>query len=92
MMMRRDARIVFAESMACGTPIISCPRGALPEIVRSGVDGFLINTVDEACDAVTRLESINRADCRKRVEKNFSVPIIIAQYERLYEELVGRQR
>ena len=27
--------IVFAEALACGTPVISCPRGALPEIVRA---------------------------------------------------------
>jgi glycosyltransferase involved in cell wall biosynthesis len=80
--------MVFAEAMACGTPIISCPRGALPEIVRSGIDGFLINSVEEACDAVAHLEKINRTDCRKRVEQHFSVPVIITQYERLYEERV----
>jgi glycosyltransferase involved in cell wall biosynthesis len=83
--------LVFAEAMACGTPIISCPRGALPEIVRSGIDGFLINSVEEACLAVARLKTINRANCRERVEKHFSVPVIIAQYEQLYEERVAKQ-
>ena len=28
--------IVFIEALACGTPVITCPRGALPEIVRDG--------------------------------------------------------
>src|SRR5262249_47761422 len=41
--------IVFAEALACGTPVISCPRGALPEIVRPGTDGFLVTSVAEAC-------------------------------------------
>ncbi len=81
--------IVFAEALACGTPVISCPRGALPEIVRPGVDGFLVNSVEEACDAVVGLSKIDRADCRKRAEQCFSVPVITAQYERLYEECVA---
>jgi glycosyltransferase involved in cell wall biosynthesis len=84
--------LVFAEAMACGTPIISCPRGALPEIVRSGIDGFLINSVDDACDAVARLEKIDRANCRERVEEHFSVPVIISQYEQLYEERVAESK
>jgi glycosyltransferase involved in cell wall biosynthesis len=82
--------IVFAEAMACGTPIISCPRGALPEIVRSGVDGFLINSVEEACEAVSHLHEIDRASCRRRVEQHFSIPVIIAQYERLYQRCVAK--
>ncbi len=84
--------LVFAEAMACGTPVVSCPRGALPEIVRSGVDGFLINSVEEACDAVARLHKIDRASCRKRAKQHFSVPVIVAHYERLYEEHVADQK
>src|SRR5439155_10988576 len=33
--------IVFAEALACGTPVISTPRGALPEIIRNGKEGVL---------------------------------------------------
>ena len=46
--------LVFAEALACGTAIISCPRGALPEIVQPGIEGFLVNSVQEACDAVVK--------------------------------------
>jgi glycosyltransferase involved in cell wall biosynthesis len=84
--------MVFAEAMACGTPIISCPRGALPEIVRSGIDGFLINSADEACEAVARLGEIDLANCRKRVEEYFSVPVIVSKYERLYAEKVIKKQ
>lgn len=79
--------IVFAEALACGTPIISCPCGALPEIVRQGVDGYLINNVDEACIAIQNLESIDRGACRQRVEANFSSEVIIKRYEQLYQTL-----
>jgi glycosyltransferase involved in cell wall biosynthesis len=77
--------IVFAEALACGTPIISCPRGALPEIVRPGVEGFLVNSLDEACAAVSKLKSIDRTACRKRAEEEFSVRVIAKKYLRLYE-------
>src|SRR2546427_9601819 len=44
--------IVFAEAMACGTPVISSRRGALPEIVRDGVEGFLLDDPSEGASAV----------------------------------------
>ena len=80
--------IVFAESLACGTPVISCPRGALPEIVREGVDGFLVQTVSEAAYAIGRLGDLRRADCRTRAETHFSKDVIVAQYEMLYGRLL----
>ncbi|MDQ3821496.1 MAG: glycosyltransferase, partial [Acidobacteriota bacterium] len=73
--------IVFAEAMACGTPVISSMRGALPEIVRQGVDGFLVNNLQEACDAVNNLSLIKRIDCRQRIEQSFSSPVIVSRYE-----------
>jgi glycosyltransferase involved in cell wall biosynthesis len=84
--------IVFAEALACGTPVISCPRGALPEIVRQGVDGFLVTTIEEACSAVAMIGKIDRRDCRQRAEHCFSAAIISAQYERLYQERLADGR
>lgn len=84
--------IVFAEALACGTPVISCPRGALPEIIRHGVDGFLVTTIEEACNAVAEIKKIDRLNCRKRVEDHFSATVVSAQYERLYEECLGARR
>jgi glycosyltransferase involved in cell wall biosynthesis len=84
--------IVFAESLACGTPVISRPRGALPEIVRQGIDGFLVNSVEEACDAVEKIIHIDRSSCRKRAEDCFSASVIATQYEHLYRERIARQQ
>jgi glycosyltransferase involved in cell wall biosynthesis len=80
--------IVFAEALACGTPVISCPRGALPEIVRNGVDGFLVNSVEEACIAVGKLPAINRADCRQRAETAFSSGVVVKHYLELYSDML----
>jgi glycosyltransferase involved in cell wall biosynthesis len=81
--------IVFAESLACGTPVISCPRGALPEIVRDGVDGFLVDNIEDACAAVARLPSIRRADCRRRAETEFASSVVVEKYLGLYSQLVN---
>ncbi len=79
--------IVFAEALACGTPVISCPRGALPEIVTHDENGFLINSLEEGVAAVARLPSISRATCRASVENRYSPAVIVSAYENLYREL-----
>lgn len=76
--------IVFIESLACGTPVISCPRGALPEIVRQRRDGFLVGSVEEAAVAIGDLKSISRQECRARAETAFSSEVIVPRYEDLY--------
>ena len=77
--------IVFAEALACGTPVISCPRGSLPEIVRQGVDGFLVGSIEEGCEAVARLGDIDRAGCRRRAEQEYAPDVVVARYVELYE-------
>jgi len=83
--------IVFIEALACGTPVLSCNRGALPEIVRHGVDGFLGETADDLVRYVPRLGEIDRASCRQRVESCFSAEATTRGYLKLYEELLSRQ-
>ena len=77
--------IVFAEALGCGTPVISCPRGSLPEIVRQGVDGFLINSIEEACEAVARLGTIDRESCRRRAVQEYAPEVVVSRYVELYE-------
>ncbi len=76
--------IVFAEALACGTPVISSPRGALPEIVESGRNGFLVNSVAEGVEAVAALSDIDRSYCRRTAEVAFSADVIVAKYLALY--------
>ena len=46
--------LVMTEALACGTPVITCPIGAAPEIVDDGVTGFLRGNHDALVDAVGR--------------------------------------
>jgi glycosyltransferase involved in cell wall biosynthesis len=80
--------IVFAEALACGTPVITCPRGAVPEIIRDRVEGFLIRDAEQGCHAVAQIATIDRRQCRARAEQAFSASAIVPQYEALYKALL----
>jgi glycosyltransferase involved in cell wall biosynthesis len=80
--------IVFAEALACGTPVITCPRGAAPDIVRDGQTGFLVRDVREGAAAVQRLGSIQRGRCRDDVEHRYSVREVARQYLTVYRASV----
>lgn len=81
--------IVFAEALACGCPVISCPTGALPEIVDEGVTGYLIKTVEQGAAAVSRLDRLDRAACRHAAETRFSPAAVTDRYEALYRSLLA---
>ncbi len=76
------------ESMACGTPVIAYPKGSMPEILRDGENGFLVESLDEAVRAVERVATIDRRACRKDVERRFSVHRMAENYLRVYREIL----
>ena len=84
--------LVFVEALACGTPVISCPRGALPEIVTHGLDGFLCRDESELVAAITRIPELSRIACRRKVEERFSSELMYEKYESLYQRLAGLSR
>jgi glycosyltransferase involved in cell wall biosynthesis len=83
--------LVMAEAQACGTPVIAFDRGAAAEIVRDGVTGFLVNSVDEMVAAVGRLDEIDPMACRRHVERHFDAHVMADGYLRVYESVLGRR-
>lgn len=39
--------LMFIEAMACGTPVITFARGSVPEIIKDGETGFIVNYSDD---------------------------------------------
>ncbi len=76
-----------AESMACGTPVIAFNRGSMPELIADQVSGFLVDDLDQACEAVMHVSKINRVDCRRHVEENFTVDLMVDRYIKVYEQI-----
>jgi glycosyltransferase involved in cell wall biosynthesis len=79
--------ITMIESLACGTPVIARPCGAVPEIVLDGVTGFIGDTVEDLAHAVKRLDHLDRARCRRDIEERFSVEAMTSRYEAVYARL-----
>ena len=75
------------ESLAAGTPVIATPRGSLPELIRHGVTGFLVEDADAALDAVAALPAIDRTACRIEAEQRFGADRMIDDYERLFASI-----
>ena len=80
--------LVAIESMATGTPVIARRAGALTETVEHGVDGFLVDDVDEAVLAVGRIDDLDRAEIRRRAIERFSVGRMTDEYEACYRQLI----
>jgi glycosyltransferase involved in cell wall biosynthesis len=77
------------EAMACGTPVIAHPRGSMPELLRPGLNGALVTTVDEAVDAVDAVAALPRDAVRADVAARFSVDRMVDSYLALYHRLVS---
>jgi glycosyltransferase involved in cell wall biosynthesis len=78
-----------AEAMLCGTPVIAFNRGSMPELIRNGETGFLVNTVDEATQAVTQLKEINRQDCHTWSLNQFSQEKMVQDYLKVYAQVLN---
>jgi glycosyltransferase involved in cell wall biosynthesis len=77
------------EAMACGTPVVAFRRGAMPEVMRDGVTGFLVDNVDEAVAAVARVQELSRYACRAWVEDRFSQRRMVDGYLAVYQRILS---
>jgi glycosyltransferase involved in cell wall biosynthesis len=84
--------LVMIEAMACGTPVIAYRSGSVPEVIDDGVTGFIVDSEDEAVEAIGRLDELDRRDVRARFEQRFTAKRMAEGYFRCYERLVRGDR
>ncbi|MCS7006270.1 MAG: glycosyltransferase family 4 protein [Thermoleophilia bacterium] len=82
--------LVVVEAMACGTPVISTRRGAIPEIIDHGRTGILVDSYREMEDpAILELaDSLDPTELRREVEERFSPERMVADYLEAYEATI----
>lgn len=84
--------LVVVESLACGTPVLTLDRGAVPELMVDGVTGFVRHDPDELVPLFDRLAEIDPVACRRHVEENFSSDRTVQGYERVFREVIAERR
>ena len=86
------------EAMACGVPAVCSRVGGLPEVIRDGVEGFLVpprdvETMGKRALAILadpdRQATMGKA-ARARAQDRFCAPKIIPRYEQLYRDVLGK--
>jgi len=78
------------EALACGTPVVAMARGALPEIIQHGVNGFLAKNEHEFEQYTQQAGNIDPAACRQSVETRFSADRMAREYIQRYEQALHR--
>jgi len=103
--------LVMIEAMACGTPVVAYGRGSVPEIIKDGITGFIVNStekdkrgnwivkktgVEGLVEAVKKIYAMPekqylqmRLNCRKHVEKHFTIERMVNEYIQTYQEVVA---
>ena len=85
--------LVLIESMSCGTPVIAYPNGAVPEVIKNGYNGYLVNNVGEMKTKILEIEKMGlevqklRQNARKSVEEKFTVGKMVEGYEEVLANL-----
>jgi glycosyltransferase involved in cell wall biosynthesis len=77
------------EAMACGTPTIAFACGSVPEIIDESVTGFIVNSEEEAVQALKRVPAVSRAQCRGRFERRFTACRMAKDYLAIYEAIAN---
>jgi hypothetical protein len=78
----------MVEAMACGTPVIALKRGSVPEVVRDGITGFVVENLEEMCQATNWLDDIDPYACRGHVTENFSAGRMTDNYLAAYRQIM----
>jgi glycosyltransferase involved in cell wall biosynthesis len=80
--------LVLIEALACGTPVIAFHGGSVPEVVDDGVTGFIVDSIEQAVEAVHRIPTLDREMCRATFETRFTVARMAEQYIDVYQRLM----
>lgn len=84
--------LALVEALLAGCPVVAAPRGAVPEIVEPGVDGFLAEGVEETAEALQAAARLDRRVIQARARRRFSAARMAAEYVAIYRAAAGGAR
>ena len=84
--------LAMIEAMACGTPVIARRCGSVPEILEEGLTGFIVESPDQAADAVKKVATLSRLRCRQVFEERFTAARMAENYLKIYQTLINLKK
>ncbi len=85
---REPFGLTLIEAMACGTPVIGFNQGSVPELVKHGVSGYVVDNTKEMIHAIRNIHSIDRRGTRNYAIKKFTVKNMVDGYEEIYDRIL----
>ncbi len=89
---------VIMEANFSGTPVVACPNGGIPEMIKDGETGFLCGSVAEMVQKIEllmddrkMLANLSEA-ARKFAESDFSLQKMATDVESIYAEIIQTQK
>jgi glycosyltransferase involved in cell wall biosynthesis len=79
--------LVMIEAMACGTPVIARLHGSVPEVMEPGKTGFVVKDIAGAVEAVKRIGTVSRRECRRVFEERFTSERMAEEYLDVYRRV-----
>jgi len=84
--------LVTMEALACGTPVIAFPSGALPDLIEHGKTGFLVESEQEMAEAIRAAGEIDPEACRQSARARFTLDGMVGRYFELYRRMAAGGR
>jgi glycosyltransferase involved in cell wall biosynthesis len=86
--------LTLIEAMACGSPVVAYNQGSIPEIIRHGKTGYVIDVddIEGMINAVSKIKKIKRIDCRNHALTKFSGEKMGDAYEELYTRILTKKK
>jgi glycosyltransferase involved in cell wall biosynthesis len=85
---------IMIEALACGTPVLATPVGAIPDIIRDGETGFIMEDNSPECIAENVLRILYSPDLervaengRNFVKRNFTFDKTVEQWKKIFGEI-----
>ena len=85
---------VMIEAMACGTPVLAAPVGAIPDFIKDGETGFIMENNSPDCVAENVLRAIRHpylggigSNGRRLVEREFTFENAVKKFKEIFDTL-----